>query len=47
MGLRIYIFRLCFLDQRTGFILAVANAAGSYYGYPKRALLAEKRERNT
>jgi hypothetical protein len=47
MGLRIYIFRLGFIDQRTGFILAVANAAGLYYGYPKPALLAEKRERNT
>ena len=47
MGLRIYTFRLGFLDQRKGFILAVANTAGSYDGHLKPALLAEKRERNT
>jgi glycosyltransferase involved in cell wall biosynthesis len=32
---RIYIFRYGFLDGKEGFILAVANAEGSYYRYLK------------
>ena len=40
--LRTYIFRLGFLDGREGFILAVANAEGSYYRYLKLMLLSEK-----
>jgi len=40
--LRTYIFRLGFLDGREGFILAVANAEGSYYRYLKLVLLSEK-----
>lgn len=35
---RTYIFRLGFLDGREGFILAVANAEGSYYRYVKLML---------
>jgi len=34
---RTYILRLGFLDGREGFILAVANAEGSYYRYVKLA----------
>jgi len=40
--LRTYIFRLGFLDGREGFILAVANAEGSYYRYLKLMLLSER-----
>lgn len=40
--LRTYFFQLGFLDGREGFILAVANAEGSYYRYLKLLLLAEK-----
>jgi hypothetical protein len=35
---RTYILRLGFLDGREGFILAVANAEGSYYRYVKLML---------
>lgn len=36
---RTYILRLGFLDGREGFMLAVANAEGSYYRYVKLMLL--------
>lgn len=39
---RTYFLRLGFLDGREGFMLAVANAEGSYYRYLKM-LLAERR----
>ena len=39
---RTYFLRLGFLDGRAGFMLAVANAEGSYYRYLKLMLLAEK-----
>lgn len=39
---RTYFLRLGFLDGRAGFMLAVANAEGSYYRYLKLALLADK-----
>jgi glycosyltransferase involved in cell wall biosynthesis len=38
--MRTYFLRLGFLDGREGFMLAVANAEGSYYRYLKLALLA-------
>ena len=38
---RAYILRCGFLDGREGFLLAVANAEGSYYRYMK-AWLAER-----
>jgi glycosyltransferase involved in cell wall biosynthesis len=42
---RTYILRRGFLDGREGFILAVANAEGSYYRYVKLMLLnREKRD---
>jgi hypothetical protein len=41
--LRTYFLRLGMLDGREGFMLAVANAEGSYYRYLKTMLLAEKR----
>ena len=37
--LRTYVFQLGFLDGREGFMLAVANAEGSYYRYLKLMLL--------
>jgi glycosyltransferase involved in cell wall biosynthesis len=40
---RTYVLRLGFLDGREGFILAVANAEGSYYRYVKLMMLARKR----
>jgi glycosyltransferase involved in cell wall biosynthesis len=40
---RTYLLRLGFLDGREGFMLAVANAEGSYYRYLKLMLLSEKR----
>lgn len=40
---RTYILRLGFLDGREGFMLAVANAEGSYYRYLKLMLLAAKK----
>lgn len=39
---RTYFLRLGFLDGREGFMLAVANAEGSYYRYLKLMLLGEK-----
>ena len=39
---RTYIQRLGFLDGREGFMLAVANAEGSYYRYAKLMLLDRK-----
>lgn len=36
---RTYVLRLGFLDGRAGFMLAVANAEGSYYRYAKLMLL--------
>jgi glycosyltransferase involved in cell wall biosynthesis len=39
---RTYVLRLGFLDGREGFMLAVANAEGSYYRYLKLMLLARK-----
>jgi hypothetical protein len=33
--LRTYVLRLGFLDGREGFLLAVANAEGTYYRYMK------------
>ena len=42
--IRTYILRLGFLDGREGFMLAVANAEGSYYRYVKLMLL-ERNER--
>ena len=40
--IRTYFLRLGFLDGREGFMLAVANAEGSYYRYLKLMLLSEK-----
>jgi glycosyltransferase involved in cell wall biosynthesis len=40
---RTYVLRLGFLDGREGFMLAVANAEGSYYRYVKLMLLIERR----
>lgn len=41
--LRAYVLRLGFLDGREGFLLAVANAEGTYYRYMK-AWLARRRD---
>jgi glycosyltransferase involved in cell wall biosynthesis len=41
---RTYVLRLGFLDGREGFMLALANAEGSYYRYAKLMLLAQKRD---
>lgn len=43
---RTYVLRAGFLDGREGFILAVANAEGSYYRYLKLMLMRERRKRN-
>ena len=40
---RTYFLRLGFLDGREGFMLAVANAEGSYYRYLKLMLLGDKK----
>ena len=40
--IRTYFLRLGFLDGREGFMLAVANAEGSYYRYLKLMLLSGK-----
>jgi len=40
---RVYVLRLGFLDGREGFLLAVANAEGSYYRYVKAWLIRRKR----
>lgn len=42
--IRVYILRLGFLDGREGFLLAVANAEGSYYRYMKAWLEGRKRD---
>jgi glycosyltransferase involved in cell wall biosynthesis len=42
--LRAYIWRLGFLDGREGFLLAVANAEGTYYRYMKAWLARRQRE---
>ncbi len=42
--LRAYVVRLGFLDGREGFLLAVANAEGTYYRYMKAWLAERKRE---
>jgi glycosyltransferase involved in cell wall biosynthesis len=42
--LRVYILRLGFLDGAEGFLLAVANAEGSYYRYMKAWLAARDRK---
>jgi glycosyltransferase involved in cell wall biosynthesis len=42
--LRGYIMRLGFLDGREGFLLAVANAEGTYYRYMKAWLAGRQRE---
>jgi glycosyltransferase involved in cell wall biosynthesis len=42
--LRAYIWRLGFLDGREGFLLAVANAEGTYYRYMKAWLARRRRE---
>ena len=42
---RTYVLRLGFLDGREGFMLAVANAEGSYYRYVKLMLLEREVER--
>jgi glycosyltransferase involved in cell wall biosynthesis len=39
---RTYVLRLGFLDGREGFILAVANAEGSYYRYVKLMMLSDR-----
>jgi glycosyltransferase involved in cell wall biosynthesis len=39
---RTYVLRLGFLDGREGFLLAVANAEGSYYRYAKLVMLDRK-----
>ena len=43
---RTYVLRRGFLDGREGFILAVANAEGSYYRYIKLMLLSGKSGRS-
>ena len=40
--LRAYVWRLGFLDGREGFLLAVANAEGTYYRYMKAWLKARR-----
>ena len=39
---RTYVLRLGFLDGREGFLLAVANAEGSYYRYVKMLMMKAK-----
>lgn len=41
--IRIYFFRAGFLDGREGFLLAVANAEGTYYRYMKAWLIGRHR----
>jgi glycosyltransferase involved in cell wall biosynthesis len=43
--LRAYVVRLGFLDGREGFLLAVANAEGTYYRYMKAWLAGRQRDR--
>ena len=42
--LRTYILRAGFLDGREGFLLAVANAEGTYYKYMKAWLAGRRRK---
>jgi hypothetical protein len=42
--LRAYVWRLGFLDGREGFLLAVANAEGTYYRYMKAWLKAHRHD---
>jgi glycosyltransferase involved in cell wall biosynthesis len=42
--LRIYVLRLGFLDGSAGFLLAVANAEGTFYRYMKAWLARRRRE---
>ena len=42
--LRTYVLRLGFLDGSAGFLLAVANAEGTYYRYAKAWLASSRRE---
>ena len=42
--LRTYVLRLGFLDGAAGFLLAVANAEGTYYRYVKAWLASSRRE---
>ena len=42
--LRAYVFRLGFLDGAEGFLLAVANAEGSYYRYMKAWLATREKQ---
>jgi glycosyltransferase involved in cell wall biosynthesis len=42
--LRVYVLRLGFLDGTSGFLLAVANAEGTYYRYMKAWLARQRRE---
>jgi glycosyltransferase involved in cell wall biosynthesis len=42
--LRAYVLRLGFLDGREGFLLAVANAEGTYYRYMKAWLAGRRRD---
>jgi glycosyltransferase involved in cell wall biosynthesis len=42
--LRIYVLRLGFLDGAAGFLLAVANAEGTYYRYMKAWLARQRRD---
>ncbi len=42
--LRTYVFRAGFLDGREGFLLAVANAEGTYYRYMKAWLKGRRNE---
>ena len=43
--IRTYVLRAGFLDGREGFMLAVANAEGSYYRYLKLMMLRERKNR--
>jgi glycosyltransferase involved in cell wall biosynthesis len=43
---RTYVLRRGFLDGREGFLLAVANAEGTYYRYMKAWLMGRQRKRN-
>lgn len=42
--LRVYVLQLGFLDGAAGFLLAVANAEGTYYRYMKAWLARQRRE---
>ena len=42
--LRVYLLKLGFLDGAAGFLLAVANAEGTYYRYMKAWLARQRRD---